>query len=331
MKKKVIAYGRVREKAKRKLRENYELHVFSGKEEVSDETFAGVLAEAEGIVGLGIQADDGFLRHAPNLKVVSNVSVGYDNLDLEALTEHGVAATNTPEVLNDTTADAVFGLILSTARRIPELDRFVKKGEWEQEGDLPEDKFGSDVHHRKLGIIGMGRIGEAIAKRAHFGFDMEILYHNRSRKPEVEKTYDASYCTLDELLSEADVVCLMTPLTPETEGLMGRSEFQQMKQDAIFINGSRGGAVKEDALVEALKHGDILAAGLDVYQQEPLPADHPLLQLPHVVTTPHIGSSTGATEDKMSLLAAENADAALQGQRPPNLLNPEVWESGGKE
>ncbi|WP_093334690.1 2-hydroxyacid dehydrogenase [Salibacterium halotolerans] len=330
MMKKVITYGRVREKAQKKLREHYDLHVFSGQEDVSDASFADALAEAEALIGLRIPADDRLLARTPHLKVVSNVSVGYDNLDLEALTRHGVAATNTPDVLNDTTADAIFGLMLATARRIPELDRFVKAGEWEREGDLPEEKFGTDVHHRKLGIIGMGRIGEAIAKRAHFGFDMEILYHNRSPKPEVEETYDASYCSLEELLAEADIVCLMTPLTPETRGFIGREQFQQMKQGAIFINGSRGATVDEGALIQALETGEILAAGLDVYQQEPVPADHPLLQLTNVVTTPHIGSSTGETEDNMSLLAAENVEAALEGKRPPNLLNPEVWESGEK-
>ncbi|MGY4688665.1 2-hydroxyacid dehydrogenase [Salibacterium sp. K-3] len=327
MSQKVIAYGRVREKAQQKLRETYDLHVFSGKEDVSDETFAGALAEADGLIGLGIQADDRLLRHAPNLKVISNVSVGYDNLDLNALTRHGVAATNTPEVLNDTTADAIFGLLLATARRIPELDRFVKEGQWEQQGELPDEKFGYDVHHRKLGIIGMGRIGEAIAKRAHFGFDMDILYHNRSRKPDVEETYEASYCSMEELLAESDFVCLMTPLTPETKHMMGKKQFQQMKKDAIFINGSRGATVEEEALVEALGSGEILAAGLDVYQEEPIPADHPLLQLENVVTTPHIGSSTGETEDQMSLLAAENVDAVLSGRYPPNLLNPEVMDT----
>ncbi|WP_026699663.1 2-hydroxyacid dehydrogenase [Salibacterium aidingense] len=319
MKQKVIAYGRVREEAQEQLRAKYDLHVFSGEEDLNDKAFTEALAEADGIIGLGMQVDADFLAHAPKLKGISNVSVGYDNLDLEELTKRGIAATNTPGVLNDTTADAIFGLLLATARRIPELDRYVKVGNWKS--GLSDSKFGIDVHHRKLGIIGMGRIGEAIAKRGYGGFDMEILYHNRSRKPEVEEKYEAAYRELDDLLQEADYVCLMTPLTPDTRHLMGREQFKRMKEDAIFVNGSRGETVDEDALVEALQQGEILAAGLDVFQEEPVPADHPLLQLENTVTTPHIGSATGATEDKMSLLASQNLDAVLQGRRPPNLLN----------
>ncbi|RSL32125.1 D-glycerate dehydrogenase [Salibacterium salarium] len=322
MKKKVIAYGRVREKAQEKLREKYDLQYFSGEEDLSDENFKQALQEAEGIVGLGIQADETFLDHAPHLKVISTVSVGYDNLHLEEMTKRGVAGTNTPGVLNDTTADAIFGLLLATARRIPELDRYVKQGEWTE--GLPESKFGYDVHHRTLGIIGMGRIGEAIAKRGHFGFDMDILYHNRSRKPGLEETYNAGFRELNDLLAESDFVCLMTPLTPETRHLMGRDQFAHMKNSSIFINGSRGDTVDETALVEALENGDIRSAGLDVFQEEPVSPDHPLVKMDRVVTLPHIGSATGETEDKMSLLAAENLDAVLEGNEPPNLLNKKV-------
>ncbi|MDQ0298011.1 gluconate 2-dehydrogenase [Salibacterium salarium] len=322
MKKKVIAYGRVREKAQEKLRKAYDLQYFSGEEDLTDETFKQALREAEGIIGLGIQVDETFLNHAPHLKVISNVSVGYDNLNLDEMTKRGIAGTNTPGVLNDTTADAIFGLLLATARRIPELDRYVKQGDWT--AGLPESKFGYDVHHRKLGIIGMGRIGEAIAKRGHFGFDMEILYHNRSRKPELEAEYAAEYRELNDLLAESDFVCLMTPLTPETRRLMGHEQFARMKKSAIFINGSRGDTVDETALVEALQNGEIRSAGLDVFQEEPVSSNHPLLNMNQVVTLPHIGSATGATEDEMSLLAAENLDAVLSDKRPPNLLNEKI-------
>ncbi|WP_240376911.1 2-hydroxyacid dehydrogenase [Bacillus piscicola] len=325
MKKKVVAYSRVRKPAQEKLTEKFDLRVYPYGTELTDENFKKDLQDAEGYIGLEKNIDDEFLRHAPNLKIVSNVSVGYDNFDMEAITKHGVMATNTPDILNDTVADAIFGLLIATARRIPELDRYVKNGEWTE--SLPDEKFGIDVHHKTLGIIGAGRIGQVIGKRAHFGFDMDILYHNRSRKPEMEEKLNATYCEqLDDLLEASDYVCLMTPSTPETRHLMSSDQFKKMKKTAIFINGSRGATVDEAALAEALQTGEILAAGLDVFEEEPTSPDNPLLKLDNVVTTPHIGSSTDETEDNMSLLAADNVTAALEGKRPPNLLNEEVWE-----
>ncbi len=282
------------------------------------------LQEAEGIIGLELPVNDELLSHAPNLKIVSNVSVGYNNLDLEALKKRNIMATNTPEVLTDTVADTVFGILVATARRLPELDQYVKNGQWEIEA-VGNDLFGTDVHHKTLGIVGMGRIGKAIAKRAHFGFDMDILYHSRSRKPDVETTFQAGYRTLDDLLTESDFVCLITPLTPETEGLIGKREFKLMKDSAIFINGSRGKTVVEADLIDALKYGEIAAAGLDVYANEPVEPDNPLLKMTNTVTTPHVGSSTHETELKMSELAAENLEAGLNGRKPPNLVDASVW------
>jgi len=259
--------------------------------------------------------DEVFLNHAPLLKVVSNVSVGYNNFDVEAMKKRNVIGTNTPSVLDETVADLAFALILSTARRIVELDRFVKEGNWNSTTHYSE-AYGKDVSGSTLGIIGMGRIGEAIAKRAKFGFNMDILYHNRSRKPEAEEKYEAEYCELSSLLKRSDFVLLMTPLTPETYQLIGKEEFKQMKKSAIFINVSRGQTVDEQALIDALENKEIYGAGLDVYEQEPVDVNNPLLKMKNVVTVPHIGSATAQTEDAMSIRAAENLVAVLTGKEP---------------
>ncbi|RYG73702.1 D-glycerate dehydrogenase [Lentibacillus lipolyticus] len=322
--KKIIAYNRVERPVLDDLKQRYDVRFFKGIDPAADSEFLHELQMAEGIIGLELPVDENLLNHAPNLKIISNVSVGYNNLDLEAMKKRNIMATNTPDVLNDTVADTVFGILIATARRIPELDQYVKNGKWEIKA-VGNDLFGTDVHHKTLGIIGMGRIGKAIAKRAHFGFDMDILYHSRSRKPDVESTFQAGYRSLDALLQESDFVCLITPLTPETEGLIGKREFKMMKNSAIFINGSRGKTVVETDLIDALRNGDIAAAGLDVYTNEPVEPDNPLLTMKNTVTTPHVGSSTHETELKMSELAAENLEAGLNGRKPPNLVDPSVW------
>lgn len=324
MRKKIIAYNRVEKPVLQDLQHKYDVHFFKDIDTKKDTDFLKHLHDAEGIIGLELEVNEELLNQAPNLKIVSNNSVGHNNLDIEQLTRRNIMATNTPEVLTDTVADTIFGLLLTTARRMPELDQFVKQGSWTK--TLEAEHFGTDVHHKTLGIIGMGRIGQAIAQRAHLGFDMDILYHTRTRKPEAEKEYEAVYCTLDELLEKSDFICLMTPLTPETEHLIGKNEFQLMKKTAIFINGSRGKTIVEQDLIDALKKEDITAAGLDVFEQEPASPDNPLLQMQNVVTLPHIGSSTTETELKMSRLAACNLEVALNGNKPPNLLNPSVWK-----
>ena len=258
------------------------------------------LEDAHAILGSGLKMNKDILDKATQLKIVCNTSVGYDNLGYAELSARGIMATNTPEVLNKTVADTIMGLILATARRIPEMDQLVKTGKWES--NLEEKWFGVDVHHKVLGIIGMGEIGTAIAKRAHLGFDMKILYHNRSGNEEAEQRYGATYCSMEELLEQSDFVCLMTPLTPLTEKIMGKREFELMKETAIFINGSRGKTVDEEALVHALQMGEILAAGLDVFVEEPVKLDNPLLSMKNVVTLPHIGSATYETRFKMAML-----------------------------
>ena len=318
MKPKVIVYKKVDKKVVDFLQETMDVIYFEKLDSQTYPVFLDELKDAQGLLGSHLKIDQELLEHAPHLKIVCNTSVGYDNLDLSSLAKHGVMATNTPDVLNDTVADTMMGLILSTARRIPELDHWVKTGQWES--TLEEKWFGVNVHHKVLGIIGMGRVGAAIAKRAHFGFDMDILYHNRSRNEEAEQKYNATYCTLDDLLKQSDFVCLMTPLTPETEKLMGKREFVLMKKTAIFINGSRGKTVDEQALIQALETKEILGAGLDVFVKEPIEKDHPLLTMNNVVTLPHIGSATYETRFQMDMLGAVNLAAGLKGDVPPNLI-----------
>ncbi len=281
-----------------------------------------LLQEVQDIEGLyttsGGKIDAELLEHAPKLKIVSNASVGYNNFDIEAMRERNVIGTHTPYVLDDTVADLVFALILSAARRIPELDQYMKQGQWTE--IIGEELFGIDVHHTTLGIIGMGRIGEKIAKRGKFGFDMDVLYYNRRPKPEVEQNLGVTYASLDELLRQSDFIVLMTPLTPETEHFIGREQFQLMKKSAIFINASRGKTVDEEAMIDALQNGEIRAAGLDVFQQEPINPDNPLLKLKNVVTVPHIGSATPQTRLAMAKLAAENLVKGLRGETPPNII-----------
>jgi gluconate 2-dehydrogenase len=276
------------------------------------------IADAEGLLITGGKIDDELFRHAPKLKVVSNISVGYNNFDVEAMRRRNVIGTHTPSVLDETVADLAFALILSAARRIPELDRYVKEGKWKKGDDT--QLFGVDVHGKILGIIGMGRIGESIARRGKLGFNMDVIYYNRRRKQEVEEKLGVRYCALETLLKKADFVVLMVPLTPETKHMIGREQFALMKETAIFINTSRGKTVDEAALIEALQDKKIRAAGLDVFYEEPIPADNPLLQMPNVVTLPHIGSATAQTRYEMAMLAAKNLVAAVTGKKPPNVV-----------
>lgn len=267
----------------------------------------------EGVMLSGGPIDAAFLDKAPRLRAVSSVSVGYNHFDVEAMKARGVIGTHTPYVLDDTVADLVLALMLSAGRRVAELDAFVKQGQWKKGGVKEEQLFGMDVHHATIGIIGMGRIGEAIAKRAVHGFDMNLLYHSRSAKPDIEERFGGRYCSLEELLKEADYVVLMTPLSPETEHLIRAEHFDLMKPTAFFINASRGQTVDEQALIEALQQGKIRGAGLDVFDQEPVSPDNPLLRMPNVVTLPHIGSATSQTRYGMAKVAAENLVGALTG------------------
>ncbi|WP_428911489.1 2-hydroxyacid dehydrogenase [Niallia sp. Krafla_26] len=261
--------------------------------------------------------DEGLLEKAQNLKVVSNMAVGYNNIDVEAAKRKGIMVTNTPGVLTETTADLTFALLMATARRIPEASEVLRSGEWKSWSPL--GLTGQDIYGATLGIIGMGRIGEAIAKRAK-GFDMKVLYHNRNRKLETEDRLGLQFVDFDSLLKESDFVCVMTPYTPETKNLISYDQLKLMKNTAILINTARGGIVNEKDLFDALKNGEIWAAGLDVFEEEPVPRSHPLLTLPNLVTLPHIGSASIATRMKMANVAATNLLQALQGETPLNLI-----------
>lgn len=257
------------------------------------------------------------------IKIIANVAVGFDNVNVPAATEAGILVSNTPDVLTDTTADFAFTLLLAAARRLIEGSGYLRSGQWKKWAiDL---LVGQDVHHKKLGIVGLGRIGQAVARRGR-GFEMEILYADAVRASEaVEAELGARFLPLNELLAEADFVSIHTPLNPSTRGLIGAAELRRMKPTAILVNTSRGPVVDEAALVEALRSGWIAGAGLDVFEKEP--EVHPgLLELPNAVLAPHIASASVETRRKMSMMAVENAVAALLGKRPPNLVNPDLWD-----
>jgi glyoxylate reductase len=283
------------------------------EEAVPREVLLKEAQKADGLLTmLSDKIDKELFDNAPSLKVVANLAVGYDNIDIEAAKMKNVRVCNTPDVLTDSTADLAFSLILATARRIVESASYVKEGKWNSWGPLL--LAGADVHHKTIGIVGMGRIGEAVARRAK-GFDMNILYHNRSRKPEAEMKLGAVYRDFYDLLKESDFVVCLAPLTTETKGMFNREAFQAMKQSAIFINAGRGASVDEEALVDALKNGVIAGAGLDVYVKEPIAADHPLLTMKQVVALPHIGSASVETRKKMSELACRNIAKVIDGKK----------------
>ena len=317
MKQKVYVALKVEDEVIEYLRQFFDVAAWDDDDVIPRETLLASVADCDGVMLAGHTVDEELLRRAPRLKVVSNVTVGYNNFTIAAMKQRQVLGSNTPGVVDDSTADLVFGLILATARKIPQLNQYVKDRMWTEE--FAEEFYGTDVHHTTLGIIGMGRIGQAIAKRAR-GFDMRILYYNRSRNPQAEEALGAKYRPLDNLLGEADFVVLMTPLSAETMHLMGEPQFRQMKKSAIFINASRGGTVDQPALVKALQEGWIMAAGLDVFSAEPIDTSDPLLTLANVVTVPHIGTATRKTSFDMAMLAARNLTAALQGQQMPNLV-----------
>ncbi len=282
------------------------------------------VGEVEGILSLlTSRMDAEVMDAAPKLKVISNYAVGYDNIDIPAATERGIIVGNTPGVLTDTTADLAWALLMATARRIVEGDRYVREGRWQTWG--PTLLLGQDVHHATLGIIGLGRIGATIAKRAS-GFEMKVLYYDVNRREDLEKELGIEFRPLDDLLQESDFVTIHTWLSEETYHLIGRREFKLMKKTAILINDARGPIVDNMALYEALRDGDILAAGLDVTEPEPLPADHPLLTLDNAVVVPHIGSGSVYTRGLMARMAAENLLAGLKGEMPPNPVNPEALQ-----
>jgi len=259
---------------------------------------------------------------APKLKIVSQLAVGFDNIDVKEATKRGIYVTNTPEVLTDTTADFAWALLMAVARRIVEADKYVRRGQWKVSWH-PDMMTGRDIHGATMGIVGAGRIGYALAKRAT-GFDMRILFYDVIPRPEMEKDFDARKVELDQLLKESDFVSIHVPLIKETHHLMNEQKLRLMKKTAYLINNSRGPVVDEKALYKALKEGWIAGAGLDVFEQEPTPADNPLLVFDNVVVAPHISSASLETRSKMAEMVAENLVAFFEGKKPPNLVNQDV-------
>lgn len=325
MKKQVVLYKKLSPLLMARLHEQTDVTLIDNLNADGLAQLRDALPRAHGLLGASLKLDAQLLDLAPNLQAIASVSVGVDNYDIDYLTERRILLSNTPDVLTETTADTGFALILASARRVVELANMVRAGEWKR--NVGPAQFGTDVHGKTLGIIGMGRIGEALAQRGHFGFGMPVIYHSHSPKPAVEQRFNAQYRGLPELLQQADFVCLTLPLTAETEGLIGKQQFALMRPETIFINISRGKVVDEAALVEALRSGQIRAAGLDVFEREPLNADSPLMQMNNVVATPHIGSATHETREAMATCAVDNLLMALAGERPANLVNAGAWKA----
>jgi glyoxylate reductase len=261
---------------------------------------------------------------APRLKIVSQLAVGFDNIDIPEATKRGIYVTNTPEVLTDTTADFAWALLMALARRVIEADKYVRTGQWKV-GWHPDMMAGRDIYNATIGVVGAGRIGYAVAKRAT-GFSMKILFYDVVPRPEIEKDFGAKKVDLDTLLRESDFVSIHVPLMKETQHLINEQKLKLMKKTAYLINNSRGPVVDEKALYKALKEGWIAGAGLDVFEQEPTPADNPLLKLDNVAVAPHISSASIETRSKMGEMVAENLVAFFEGKKPPNLLNADVMK-----
>jgi len=278
--------------------------------------------DIEGLMATGVRVSEDVVAQAPRLRAVANVGVGYDNIDVAACTRRGIPVTNTPDVLTETTADLAFALLMAAPRRLVECDRYVREGQWQS--SKWELLWGSDIYGKTLGVYGLGRIGKAVVRRAR-GFSMRVIYFDVVRPtPDLEEELGVQFVDRETLLREADFLTLHVPLTPETHHLVGARELSMLKPTAFLINAARGKCVDEAALVEALQSKRLAGAGLDVFEHEP--HVHPeLLSLPNVVLAPHVGSATAQTRLAMAMLAVENLVAGLEGRRPPNLVNPEIY------
>lgn len=318
--KKVVVYKTLQRKQLEFLKNNFNVSYFPDiVNPLNDKEFLEAMKTADALFGAGLKVTKELLNQSPNLKVISNFSAGFDNLDLKLLSEKNIIATNAPDKLVDTVADLIFSLILSTSRRVVELDKFIRKGDWKE--SIGESSFGTDVHHKTIGILGFGRIGKKVAQRA-LGFDMNIMYHKRTRDKEAEKTYRATYVNkLDELLVESDILCVTLPLNKETKHLINYEKLKLMKPESIIVNVSRGAVINESDLIKALEEKVIGGAGLDVYEQEPIERTNELINLNNVVLTPHIGSATAKTREMMVEQGLDNLTAALEGKEPENRLN----------
>ena len=309
------------EEPRRRLAERFDVDYWTGEDRPPHAEVLKRIADKDGLIGLLTErVDRELLDAAPKLRIVANVAVGYDNIDVPLCTQRGIAVTNTPGVLDETTADFTWALLMAVARRLIEADRLARSGQWTK-WNL-DQLCGTDVWGKTLGIIGFGRIGRAVARRA-VGFRMRVIYYSSTQAPaEVERELNAEYLPQDQVFAQADFLSLHVPLKVETRGLMGPAEFAKMKRTAFLINTTRGPVVNEAALVEALEQGTIAGAALDVYEREPLISDG--LRRDNVVLAPHLGSASRETRNKMAMIAVENVRAFFSGERPPTILNPEV-------
>lgn len=315
VKKKIYVTRQLPDEVMERLHEQFEVKVWNDPDEpVPRNVLLEEVADVDGLFCmLSETIDEEVFQHAPQLKIVANLAVGYNNIDIDAAKNRNITVTNTPGVLTETTADLTFALLMATARRLVETSEIVRNGEWG--AWAPMHFTGQDIHGKTLGIVGLGRIGEAVAKRAT-GFDMNILYHNRSRNEQAEARIGAKYSEMDDLLQRADYIVLLLPYSTSNHHLIGKREIDLMKEDAIVINTSRGGLVDEDALYEALEQRKIWGAGLDVFEQEPLPKDDRLLTSKYVTVSPHIGSASIATRLQMCHLVCDNLIHVLSGDEP---------------
>ncbi|HLF72052.1 MAG TPA: D-glycerate dehydrogenase [Dehalococcoidia bacterium] len=305
-----------------RLRASADVAVWPGSDPPPYETLRDEASRSQALfTTITERIDAALLDASPGLRIVSQLAVGYDNIDVPACTAHGVLVTNTPGVLTESVADLTFALILGWARRMPEGERILREGRWPVWH--PSFHLGRDVHGATLGIIGLGAIGIAAARRAK-GFGMRVLYTSRERKPAAEAELGAEQRSLEDLLRESDYVSIHCALTPETRGLIGAKELALMKPTGVIVNTARGGIIDQDALVEALRERRIGGAALDVFAVEPIPTDDPLLRLDNVVVSPHIGSATVETRRRMTDLAVRNIEAFFRGERPECCVNPEV-------
>ncbi|MHA1300960.1 MAG: 2-hydroxyacid dehydrogenase [Candidatus Helarchaeota archaeon] len=298
---------------------NSEIEIQPEDQILTKEELKQKIVDVDGLLcTLSDKIDEDIILAAKNLKIISNYAVGYDNINVELAKMKNIYVTNTPGVLTEATADIAWSLILATARRIVEADNYLRAGKWKRWA--PKLLLGYDLSGKTLGIIGMGRIGTAIARRA-VGFNMKIIYHSRTRKTEIEKKLGAEFVDLNTLLKNSDFISLNVPLTSETKEMIGKEELKMMKKTAFLINTSRGAVIDEDALIEALQKKKIAGAGLDVFLNEPIDVKtNAIVKLDNVVLLPHIGSATHETRTKMALIAAKNLVLGLKGQVPPNLV-----------
>ncbi|MFW1642051.1 2-hydroxyacid dehydrogenase [Acinetobacter guillouiae] len=318
MNKKVVVFSQIDSEVQAKLAEKYQLVVLNPKQGDINAQIRQAVVDADAMIGAGRLINESNIATAEKLKIISSVSVGYDNYDVDYLNQKKIWLSNTPHVLTETTADLAFTLLMSAARKLPSLDHWTKQGEWQRKVNATQ--FGQEIFGKTLGIIGLGHIGAAIARRGFYGFNMNILYHNRREKIEVAQQFNAQYKSLEALLKQADFVVVAVDLNSQSKALIGAQEFALMQKHAVFVNIARGSVVDEQALTEALQNRQIFAAGLDVYQKEPL-QQSPLFELDNVVTLPHIGSATAETRKKMAELAFQNLVDALEQRTPRYLVN----------